>query len=142
MSHNGAGPAIQAILADTVQVSCTALPPAQPQIVGGKLVALAVTGARRWPDLPQVPTLVELGFKGFVSETSQVLLAPAKTPPEITARVAKETLAILNKPDIRDKLVKAGFEVLAEGPEGLARRIAAEVPMWREVVAQTGIKLK
>ena len=142
VSHNGAGPAIQAILSDTVQVSCTALPPAHPHIVAGKLTALAVTGPRRWHDLPEVPTLVELGFKDFVSETSQVLLAPAKTPPEITARVAKETLAILNKPDIRDKLVKAGFEVLAEGPEGLARRIAAEVPMWREVVAQTGIKLK
>ena len=142
VSHNGAGPAIQAILADTVQVSLTALPPAHPHIIGGKLVALAVTGAKRWHDLPDVPTLVELGFKDFVSETSQVLLAPARTPPEIIARVAKETLAILARPDIREKLGKAGFEVLAEGPDGLKARIAKEVPMWRDIVAQTGIKLK
>ena len=86
--------------------------------------------------------MVELGYKDFVSDTIQALLAPAKTPPEIVARLAKETVAILQKPDIREKLQKAGFEVLAKGPDGLKARIATEVPMWREIVAQTGIKLK
>ena len=68
---SGAGPAIQAVLGGITQVCCAALPPAHPQIESGALKALAVTGAQRWFDLPDVPTMVELGFKDFIADTFQ-----------------------------------------------------------------------
>jgi len=72
---SGAGPAIQAILSGTTQVAFAALPPAHPHIESGALKALAVTGAHRWFDLPDVPTMVELGYKDFISDTFQGFLA-------------------------------------------------------------------
>ena len=142
VSHNGAGPAIQAVLAGTTQIACTALPPAQPHVEAGKLKALAVTGDKRWFALPQVPTMAEAGFKDFVHDTVIVMAAPVKTPGDVVARLAKEVNAALARPDIKERLQKAGFEVLAKGPDVLKARIAREVPMWKAVVAQTGIKLK
>jgi tripartite-type tricarboxylate transporter receptor subunit TctC len=138
--YAGAGPAIQAILSGTVQVSVTALPPAHPHVQSGALRGLAVTGRQRWFDLPNVPTLVELGWPEMVSDTFQALLAPANTPREIVDRLAKESTAIVNRPEIRQRLQQAGFEVIGKGPDSLRERIAEEVPKWKAVSAETGIK--
>ena len=86
--YNGAGPAIQALLANTTPVGITALPPAHPHIKSGALRALAITGEKRWFDLPDVPTTEEAGYKGLVSETFQGMFAPAGTPAPIIQRVA------------------------------------------------------
>jgi tripartite-type tricarboxylate transporter receptor subunit TctC len=138
--YAGAGPAIQAIMGGTVQVSVTALPPAHPHIQSGALKALAVTGRQRWFDLPNIPTLVELGWPEMVSDTFQALLAPANTPRDIVDRLAKEVTAIVNRPDIRERLQQAGFEVIGKGPDSLRNLIAEEVPRWKAIVAETGIK--
>ncbi|MGZ3352371.1 MAG: Bug family tripartite tricarboxylate transporter substrate binding protein, partial [Xanthobacteraceae bacterium] len=95
---SGAGPAIQAVLGGITQVCCAALPPAHPQIESGALKALAVTGAQRWFDLPNVPTMVELGFKDFIADTFQGFLAPAKTPPAIVERLSAKSIEILKTP--------------------------------------------
>ncbi len=89
---SGAGPAIQAILSGTTQVAFAALPPAHPHIESGALKALAVTGEHRWFDLPDVPTMVELGYKDFVSDTFQGFLAPAKTPPAIVELLTAKSI--------------------------------------------------
>src|SRR6201990_988685 len=81
---SGAGPAIQAVLSGTTQLAFAALPPAHPHIAAGALKALAGTGEHRWFDLPDVPTMIELGYKDFVSDTFQCLLAPAKTPQAVS----------------------------------------------------------
>ncbi|MBX9700706.1 MAG: tripartite tricarboxylate transporter substrate binding protein, partial [Acetobacteraceae bacterium] len=107
--HNSAGLAIQSLLSGTTQVGCTALPPAHPHIKSGALRALAMTSEARWPDLPEVPTMLELGWQGFVSETFQSLLAPAGTPPAIIDRLARETVAALTAPQTRERLLAAGF---------------------------------
>jgi tripartite-type tricarboxylate transporter receptor subunit TctC len=138
--YPGAGPAIQAILAGTVQVASASLPPAHPYIESGALKALAVTGRTRWFDLPDLPTMVELGYADFVSDTFQGFLAPAKTPPEIVARVSKASIDILKRPAVNDQLQRGGFEVLANGPEGMRKRIVDEIPKWRDIVAKAGIK--
>jgi tripartite-type tricarboxylate transporter receptor subunit TctC len=138
--YPGAGPAIQSILAGTVQLAVVALPPAHPQIETGALKALAVTGARRWFDLPQVPTMVELGYKDFIADTFQGFLAPAKTPPEIVGLLSTKALAVLKIPAVAEQLRNGGFEVIANGPEGMRKRIVDEVPKWRDVVARAGIK--
>jgi tripartite-type tricarboxylate transporter receptor subunit TctC len=140
--YNGAGPAMQAILAKTTPVGMTALPPAHPHIKSGALRALAVTGERRWFDLPDVPTMVEAGFPDIVSETFQGMHAPAGTPDAIVQRVSGETLAVLNEPEVADKLRGVGFEVRAAGPHGLAARVTREVPMWRDVIQQSKIELQ
>ncbi|MDB5616795.1 tripartite tricarboxylate transporter substrate binding protein [Tardiphaga sp.] len=136
----GAGPAIQAILAGTVQVCCASLPPSHPHIVSGALKPLAVTGANRWFDLPDVPTMVELGFKDFIADTFQGFLAPAKTPPEIVKLLGSKSIEVLKIPKIADQLRNNGFEVIANGPEGMQRRITDEVPKWKKVIVNAGIQ--
>src|SRR6195952_5343231 len=137
---SGAGPAIQAILSGTTQVAFAALPPAHPHIESGALKALAVTGAHRWFDLPDVPTMVELGYKDFISDTFQGFLAPAKTPPAVVEQLAGKSLEILKTPEIAEQLRNNGFEVLANGPDGMRKRIDDEVPKWRDIVAKAGIQ--
>jgi tripartite-type tricarboxylate transporter receptor subunit TctC len=116
------------------------LAPAHPQIVGGNVRGLAVTGETRWHDLPEIPTMAEAGFPDFVFETYTALLAPAKTPPEIVARLEKDTLAILARPEMRQRLADSGFQVQARDGKGHMARVAREVPMYRNIIAQAGIE--
>jgi tripartite-type tricarboxylate transporter receptor subunit TctC len=136
----GAGPAITAILSGTTQVAFAALPPAHPHIVSGALKALAVTGEHRWFDLPDVPTMIELGYKDFISDTFQGFLAPVKTPPEVVQLLAAKSIEILKVTKTADQLREDGFEVIANGPDGMKKRIDDEVPKWRDVIAKAGIK--
>ncbi len=136
----GAGPAVQAVLSGTTQIAFAALPPARPHIESGALKALAVTGAHRWFDLPDVPTMVELGYTDFISDTFQGFLAPAKTPPAIVKLLSTKSIEILKTPAIAEQLRNNGFEVIANGPDGMRKRIADEVPKWRDIVAKAGIK--
>jgi tripartite-type tricarboxylate transporter receptor subunit TctC len=138
--YSGAGPAVQAILGGTVQICCAALPPAHPFIESGDLRALALTSAHRWFDLPAVPTMVELGYKDFIADTFQGFLAPAKTPPEVIELLSTKAIEILKTPQVAEQLRAGGFDVIANGPEGMRKRIADEVPKWREVVAKAGIQ--
>jgi tripartite-type tricarboxylate transporter receptor subunit TctC len=136
----GGGEALQALLGGTVQMCSGTLAPALPQIKAGAIKALAVTGATRWPELPQVPTMLEAGYKDFVFETYTALLAPARTPPEIVSRLEQETLAVLGRPEMKGKLAELGFEVQAKNGKGHMARVAKEVPMFREIITRAGIK--
>jgi tripartite-type tricarboxylate transporter receptor subunit TctC len=138
--YSGAGPAIQAIVGGTTQVAFAALPPAHPLIESGTLKALAVTGAHRWFDLPDVPTMVELGYKDFISDTFQGFLAPARTPPAIVEMLSAKSIEILKRPAISEQLRNNGFEVIGNGPDGMKKRIDDEVPKWRDIVAKAGIQ--
>jgi tripartite-type tricarboxylate transporter receptor subunit TctC len=140
--YNGAGPAIAALLGKTTPVGITALPPAHAQIKSGALRAIAITGAERWFDLPDVPTLKESGFPDLVSETFQGMYAPAGTPADIVQRVAHDTLEVLADPVVIGKLRDVGFEVRASGPEGLGARVAREVPLWKDVIVKSGMELQ
>jgi tripartite-type tricarboxylate transporter receptor subunit TctC len=135
----GGGDALKALLSGTVQLSSGTLPPAHPHIQSGAITGLAVTGTRRWHDLPDIPTMLEAGYPDFVFETYTALMAPAKTPPEIVGRLEQEALAILRKPQMRDKLEQSGFEVQAKSGKEHMARVAKEVPMFRDIIAQAGI---
>ena len=104
----GGGDALKALISDTVQLSSGVLAPAHPQIKAGTIEGLAETGAKRWHDLPDIPTMGEEGFNDFVFETYCALMAPAKTPPEIVAKLEKVALDILAKPDMKEKLTRPG----------------------------------
>jgi tripartite-type tricarboxylate transporter receptor subunit TctC len=106
------------------------------------LRAIAQTGPERWPDLPDTPTLDELGIKNAQSDTFQALYAPAGVPKPVIDRIVKELGAILARPDIQDRYWQTGLKVLAEGPEAFRKRIAREVPMYKEIIDRGGLKLK
>ena len=139
--YAGGGDALKALLSNTVQLSSGVLAPAHPQIKAGAIKGLAVTGEKRWHDLPDIPTMVESGYKDFVFDTYTALMAPAKTPPEAVAFLEKQSLALLAKPELRKKLTDAGFEVTARNGKGHMARVQKEVPMFKKIIADAGIKL-
>jgi tripartite-type tricarboxylate transporter receptor subunit TctC len=136
----GGGDALKALLSGTVQLSSGTLAPAHPHIKAGTIKGLALTGRTRWHDLPDIPTMQEAGYPDFVFDTYTALMAPAKTPPDIVARLQQVALDILRRPDMRAKLTESGFEVTAmPGKEHMAR-IAREVPMFADIIARAGIQ--
>jgi len=135
----GGGDALQALLSGTCQLSSGSLPPAAQHIKAGTLRCLAVTGETRWPDMPDVPTMVESGYKDFVFATDTVLLAPAKTPPEAIKWIETETLKVLGTPEMKDKLYQAGFQVRAKGAKDAWTRVTKEIDMFRDIIDQAGI---
>jgi len=138
--YSGAAPAAQAAIAGTTDIASVAIAGLTGPVESGALKALAQTGSGPWSELPGVPTMAQAGIPDAVVETSQMLLAPAGTPKPIVERLAKDVLAIMQKPDLRERMMKASFAVAAEGPDQLRARIAREVPMWREVIEKAGIK--
>ncbi|WP_295852996.1 tripartite tricarboxylate transporter substrate-binding protein [uncultured Xylophilus sp.] len=104
----------------------------------GKAKVIATTGAKRFPSMPQVPTMIEQGYPGFIATSWIGFLAPGKTPPEIIRRYNKEMVKILQMPEIKAQLEKMEFEVVAGSPEQFAAWIKAEIPRWGAVIKSTG----
>jgi len=138
----GASPASQAVMAGDVQAGCVALPGAHAHILAGNLKGLALTGSEPWHDLPRLPTMLALGYDGFVLETCYKLMAPAGLPSSITNVLATAVIEALHAPENESRLRHAGFQVLGRGPAELKARIARELPMWQDIVAQVGNKVK
>lgn len=138
----GGGPAMQATMAGTIQLTAGNLANMIGQLQSGALRGLAITAAQRWPDLPNIPTMAEAGHPGFVMEGTHLLVAPAGTPQPIVERLGRETVAILRRPDIDAKIRQAGFYVIAGGPAELKARIHREVPEFRDLIAKIGISMR
>ena len=138
--YRGGGPATMAVLERTVDVGSVALAPVEPLIKDGKFRALAVTGAERWFSLPDVPTMIEQGFPGFVSDTFNALFAPTGTPPEIVALLSKTSRAALATPEAREQAHRAGYQIVGGTPDELAARLTSEIPAVKELVGRLGIK--
>ncbi|WP_424813073.1 Bug family tripartite tricarboxylate transporter substrate binding protein [Roseococcus sp. YIM B11640] len=137
--HSSAALCVQALLAGNTEIGATALASSHAQVKAGALRPLALTGPARWEDLPQVPTMLELGFPGFISETFLSLHAPAGTPAPIIERLARESAVVMRDPETSARMRAAGYILRPEGPEALANRVSREVPAWREVIARAGI---
>jgi tripartite-type tricarboxylate transporter receptor subunit TctC len=135
----GGGEALQALLSGTVQLSSGSLPPAAPHIKAGTLRCLAVTGETRWPEMPDVPTMAEAGYKDFVFATDCVLMAPAKTPPDIVKYLEAETLKVLGTAEMKEKMYKAGFLVRAKGATDAWARVTKEITMFKDIINSAGI---
>ena len=136
----GGGDAIQALLGGNVQLSSGSLAPALPHIQARTLRGLAVTGEARWPELPDVPTMQEVGYKDFVFAVDCALLAPAKTPPEAVKWLETETVKILKMKDIQDKLHKAGFLVRAQGADAAWARVNKEIALFKSIIETAHIQ--
>jgi tripartite-type tricarboxylate transporter receptor subunit TctC len=92
--------------------------------------------------MPDVPTMAEAGIPNAVVETTQMFLAPTGAPAPIINRLNEATVAILQKPDLQAKMLKAGFKVKYEGPDELHALMVRELPMWKEIVERAGIARK
>ena len=136
----GGGDALQAVLSGTTQLSVGSLPPAAAHIKAGTLRCLAVTGETRWPDLPNVPTMAEAGYKDFVLAVDTVLLAPAKTPPAAVKWLETETLKVLGTAEMKEKLFKSGFQVRVKGAKDAWARVTKEMEMFKGIIDQAGMK--
>jgi tripartite-type tricarboxylate transporter receptor subunit TctC len=136
----GGGDAIQALLGGNVQLSSGSLAPALPHIQAGTLRGLAVTGEARWPELPDVPTMQEVGYKDFVFAVDCALLAPAKTPPEAIKWLETEAVKILKMKDIQDKLHNAGFLVRAQGADAAWARVNKEIALFKNIIETAHIQ--
>jgi len=135
--YKGTGPALTDLLGGQIQVmfNDTSL----PHIQSGKLRALAVTGAKRWPQLPDVPTLAELGMPGYETYNWFGVLAPAKTPAGIVARLNRELLAIMQDPAMKAWMESRGAEAVTSSPEEFAAYIKKDLAKWTRVVKEVGI---
>jgi tripartite-type tricarboxylate transporter receptor subunit TctC len=111
-----------------------------PLVRDGKLRALAVTSARRYSAVPELPTMIEAGFPGFDSTAWFGLMAPAGTPPDIIDKLHRESVRILALPDVRKRFDELGIEVIGNTPAEFAAVIAAETPQWAKVIRDAGIK--
>jgi tripartite-type tricarboxylate transporter receptor subunit TctC len=138
----GAGPATTAVLAGQVDLYTANIGSLMGLIDAGKVKPIAVTSEKRWGDLPNVPTLDELGVKDAVSDTFQGIYAPAGTPQAVIDRLVKELKIILARDDVKEKFVKAGLPVVAEGPDVFRARIAHEVPMYKEIIDKAGLRIQ
>ncbi len=139
VAHSSAALAVQALLSGTTEIGATALASSHPQLRAGTLRALALTGPERWFDLPEIPTMLELGYPGFVTETFHGLFTPAGTPDAITHRLASEAVAVMSHPDTRSRMQAAGFVVRPNGADALKQRVAHEVAMWADLITRAGI---
>ena len=106
----------------------------------GALTALAVTTAKRTPILPEVPSIAESGFPGFDTSGWFSMYTAPKTPPQIVNKLNTEILAILGTPDMRERLLTFGATPLPGTPDDLRRQLAREVPAWRKVIQDAGLK--
>jgi tripartite-type tricarboxylate transporter receptor subunit TctC len=131
---SGGNPSIQSVVAGHTPLSFQAIPPATALIKEGRLRALAVTSLKRAAALPDVPTLDELGIKGQEAETMQGVLAPAGTPKEVVNLLQREIAAILELPDVKERVLALGFEPSGITPAEFDGYIKAEIAKWRKVI--------
>jgi tripartite-type tricarboxylate transporter receptor subunit TctC len=140
--YRGAAPALTDLLGGQVQGFFADVPVLMPQINAGKVRALAVASDTRNPMLPKVPTLAEEGFKDTASDNWYGLLAPAKTPPAVVAKLNAAFVAAINDPVVKDKLIKSGAIPVANSPAEFGKFLKDELERWGRVVRAKGIKEK
>jgi tripartite-type tricarboxylate transporter receptor subunit TctC len=112
-----------------------------PLIREGRLRAFGITSRKRSPQIPELPTMEELGFPGFDATAWFGLMAPAGTPQPIVDKVHQETVRILALPDVKAKLEGLGVQLVGNTPAEFAALIKTETPAWGKVIKQAGIKV-
>jgi tripartite-type tricarboxylate transporter receptor subunit TctC len=140
--YRGSAGAASDLVAGVVESSFAGVPNALAQVPQGRLKALAVTTAKRIPQLPDVPTLQEAGVPGYEASVWLALLAPAGTPHEVVARLNAEVGKLMDSPDVRKALLGAGVEPAPSSPDAMAQYLTEELARWGKVVKEAGIKLE
>jgi tripartite-type tricarboxylate transporter receptor subunit TctC len=138
--YKGSTQARQDVLSGQVNLAMDGLLPVQPLIKDGRLKALAITSSHRAKSNPEIPTISEAGVPGYVSDTWYGILAPAKTPKDIVAKLHAAAVKALKSAEVADRLTKLGAEPVGNTPEEFSKMLAAEQRTWTKVVKDSGAK--
>jgi tripartite-type tricarboxylate transporter receptor subunit TctC len=138
--YKGAAPGVADVAGGQVQAMIINIPSVMPLVKAGKLKALAATSARRPTSLPEVPTLAESGVTGYETLAWFGLLAPAKTPSEITNALHGEVQKALARPEVGETLARLGSEPSGMGPAGFQAFIGREIAKYSKIIKDAGIK--
>ena len=138
--YKGGGPAVIALLGGQVSVGFATTPSVIQHVKSGKLRGLAVTGARRSPSAPELPTVSESGLPGFEVVGWYGLLVPSGTSREIISRLHSESMKLLKLPDVKERLDATGFEPIGTTPEQFGAYMRSEVEKWAKVVKAARIR--
>ena len=138
--YKGTGAMMPDILGGRLQLVLDNVLVLAPHVRLGTLNALAVTSAKRTPMLPDVPSLAESGLAGFDTSGWFSMYCAPKTPAHIVKKLNAEILAIMNLPEVRERLLTFGATPLPGTPDDLRRQLAREVPAWRKVILDAGLK--
>jgi tripartite-type tricarboxylate transporter receptor subunit TctC len=138
---NGSPPAVTATVQGETQLMFAVMQPLQAQVQAGRLRALAVTTAKRFPLLPELPTIAEAGYPGFEALAWNGVLVAAGTPRQIVDRLNGEINAILKEPAVKSMLNAQGFELIGGTPEDFAGLMRSESEKWAPVIRKTGAKI-
>ncbi len=139
--YKGSAPAVTDLIGGQTHLLIDAGTVLLPQIKGGRLKALAVTGPRRDPNLPDVPTVRELGLAGMEAVGFQGIVGPAGLPRDVVDRLAVELRKVLGSADVKARFAAAGSEVQPRGPQEFAGYVKGEAERWSALISQRGIKL-
>ena len=140
--YKGTGPATTDLMGGQIPLMFNNLPPSLGLVKAGRLRALAVTGEKRSPAVPQLPTMVEAGYPGVVMTLWNALFAPAGTPSEILGKLHSEVIKAANSPEVRDRLSAEGTEALTTTPAELAANMKSETARWAKVIKAANIVLE
>ena len=138
----GAAQAISSAIAGHTPIAFTALPPALANIQDGKLRALAVLALKRSAEIPDVPTMREAGYPDQEADTLTGVVAPAATPKEIIDLLQREIAKAVADPTVKQRLLKLGFEPVANKPEEFGARIKSEIAKWGKVVHDAHLRIE
>jgi tripartite-type tricarboxylate transporter receptor subunit TctC len=138
--YRGSAPALTDVIGGRVEMSLDNLPAVQPHVEGGKLRALAVTTAKRWPELPDVPTVAEAGVPGYEASSWFTIAAPAKTPADIIAKINKSVNTYMADKDMIAKMRKLGADPVGGSPDDMAKLMADENVKWKKAIEFAGLK--
>ena len=137
--YKGSTPALTDLLGGNVTMMFDTIPSAISHVRSGKLRALGVTGVKRSPIFPEVPTIAESGLPGFEAYAWYGLVAPAGTPPEIIARLNAEAVKGANSKSFRDRMEPLGFEIVTGSPEKMAEMLKSDMARWAPVIKAAGV---
>jgi tripartite-type tricarboxylate transporter receptor subunit TctC len=140
--YKGGAQAITDVMAGHAQVLFNGMLATYPAVKDGKLKAIAISSAKRFPAAPDLPTVAEGGLPGFETGSWQGIVAPAGTPPEVVNKLHASVMAILATPEMKDRLDKAGAEVRAMTPQQFGAFIRDEKARWAKVVKESGAKFE
>jgi tripartite-type tricarboxylate transporter receptor subunit TctC len=140
VSYRGSPSALTAVMTGEVQMSFGSAAPVQPQVLSGRVKALAVSTATRSPSYPDLPTVAEAGVPGFEAVSLHGVFVPAKTPESIIARLHQEIVRVLQRPESRERLAGIGAEPVGSTPAQFAATITDEVARMGKVIREAGIQ--